>query len=130
MVYKDNSDITDAVLVVPGENPARDIWTSHRSRHIRRSYEKQGITREQLEKAWHNLAAENNMPAKGTRVSLYLGKKDKVVPYELSQILVEILKKQDIELFYKVYPYSGHYLVSYRFLLFPSRFIDLTPKAI
>ena len=49
IVYKDNPDVTDILLVVPGENLARDMWHGCRTQHLRKSFELQGVSLEELE---------------------------------------------------------------------------------
>ena len=91
MVYKDNHDINEILLIVPGENLARDMWHGVRTQHLRKSFDQLGIDLPKLENFWHSMASENNLPAKGTNVSLYFGKEDAVIPYKFSIRLADIL---------------------------------------
>jgi hypothetical protein len=125
MIYKDNPDIDEVVLVVPGENMAKDMWYGCRTRHLRRSYQRQGISLETLEEKWQELSAENNMPAPGTKLSLHFGRQDKVVPYRLSKTLPKTLESKGLKPETHVYYLVGHYFVSVLFLLWPSLFIRL-----
>lgn len=129
MVYKDNVDINEVVLVVPGENIARDMWYGCRTQHLRRSYVKQGISLEELDVAWRGLSAEYNMPAPGTKISLHMARQDKVVPYWLSKSLSKTLEKNGFEVKTRVYYLCGHYVVSVLFLLFPQWFIKLSDSS-
>lgn len=55
MIYKENRDITDIVLVCPGNNLALNMWNGCRTQHLRKSYEKQEISLEQLKSIGMNL---------------------------------------------------------------------------
>ena len=122
MIYKDNSDITDIILVAPGESLAREVWQGYRTQHLRKSYEKRGITLEELENSWYDLASENNMPAKDAKIYMYLAGKDKVVP-SICKNLINNLEKNSSNPSYKIHPSLGHYLLIFYFLLFPRRFM-------
>lgn len=124
MVYKDNADITEVILIVPGESLARDMWYGCRTRHLRKSYEMQGIDLGQLEQYWHDLASENNMPANGVKISLYFGSKDNVIPYKYSQTIKASLEALNYKPICSVYP-MGHYHLIVKFLLDPSHFLGL-----
>lgn len=123
MIYKDNPDVTGIVLVAPGEDLARDMWHGCRTQHLRRSYQKQGVQLTELEREWESMASELNMPAPGTRIALYYGKEDKVIPYRFSQRLASKLEKNGFKPLVKTYRFLGHYAVSYWCLLDPSRFL-------
>ncbi len=125
MIYKDNPDINEIVLVVLGEDLARDMWHGYRTQHLRRSFERQGITLEQLRGYWHDLASENNMPAKNTKISMYFGKQDKIIPYRFSQTLEATLEREGFKPIVKISNFAGHYFVSYKFLLFPQKFLQI-----
>lgn len=129
MVYKDNEDIDELFLIGTGNNLARVMWHGCRSQHLRKSYEKQGITLERLEMLWHDLSPENNMPAKETKVFIHFGEEDRVAPYHLSKDLPKTMESHGIRP--KVFVYSGwgHYLVSLKLLLFPEMILGLTSKA-
>ena len=124
MIYKNNPDITEVIFIVPGENLARDMWYGCRTQHLRKSYERQGISLEQLENFWYDLAAENNMPYLGTKMSLYFGKADKIIPYKLGSTLSFLFKKNNFNVLTKFFSFLGHYLIIFWFLLYPRRFIE------
>ncbi len=123
MIYKDNSDVTDIILVAPGENLARGMWHGHRTQHLRKSYQKQGIGLPELEEDWHNMASEHNMPASGTRVSVHLGTADRVIPYQFARTLTGAFENAGLQARTNTYHFFGHYVVSYWFLLWPSKFL-------
>ncbi len=122
MIYKDNLDITDIVLVCPGNNLAQNMWHGVRTQHFRKSYERQGVSEEKLKESWHDLASENNMPAPGTRVTILYGKYDAVIPYFQSKTLADTLRNNNFKVTAKNYP-LGHYLTIFNFLTFPGKII-------
>ena len=124
MIYKNNSDVTYIILIAPGNNLARDMWHGCRTQHIRKAYERQGVTEDDLANHWNALAPENNLPAQNTRVSLYFGKSDQVIPYQQSLVLARILSRNKFPIEIKAYS-CGHYVMIIWFLLFPKRFLAL-----
>ena len=124
LVYKDNPDINEIVLVAPGENLAKDMWYGCRTQHFRKSYEKQNINEIQLIKDWHNLAPENNFPTLGTSISMLFGKYDKVLPYKFGCQLADIYKQNNLNVAKKTLS-LGHYFLISIFLLFPKYFLRL-----
>jgi hypothetical protein len=124
IIYRDNSNIDEVILVAPGENLAKDMWHGCRTQHFRKSYEKQSITESRLIELWSNLASQNNIPAANTKVSIFFGKNDEVIPYRFSRSLAETYKKHGLEVIEKTYS-LGHYLLISLFLFFPGRFLKL-----
>ncbi len=120
MVYKGNSNITDVILVCPGNNLALNMWNGCRTQHLRKSYEKQDITLEELKNSWRELASENNMPAPGTKIIILYGKNDKVIRYSESSILAKVLESANLKTCVKNY-HLGHYLLILYFILFPEK---------
>ncbi|MDB5254268.1 MAG: hypothetical protein JWL80_334 [Parcubacteria group bacterium] len=123
MAYKDNSDVTDILLIAPGENLARDMWYGCRTQHLRKSFESQGVSFEKLEKQWELLASENNFPVIKTKISLWYGKNDKVIPFKFSKKLEEVLRAKQFKIKTKI-TRLGHYFFIFWFLLFPSYFFN------
>lgn len=123
MIYKGNSNITDIVLVCPGNNLALNMWNGCRTKHLRKSYEKQGIDSLKLNEYWKNLASENNMPAPGTNITILYGKYDEVIPYYQSKNLAKVLQSNGLDVNTKNYC-SGHYLLILYFLISPGKFLN------
>ncbi len=121
MVYKDNADIDGIILIAPGENLARDMWYGVRTQHLRKSYQSQGIQLEELERLWEPLASENNFPLSNTKVNIFYGKSDAVIPIRFSKKLQDVLKGRNHQVFSK-YLQCGHYLLIWHFLLRPKKF--------
>ncbi|MDO8565118.1 MAG: hypothetical protein Q7R67_00625 [bacterium] len=124
LVYKDNMNVDEILLIAPGEDLAHDMWHGCRTQHFRKSYEKQGITEAQLIADWNELASKNNFPFLRTRVSIFLGKNDEVIPYRFSRQLGNIYQQRNLDVVVKVFP-LGHYLLISLFLLLPKYFLKL-----
>lgn len=122
MIYKNNPDITDIILVCPGNNLALNMWNGCRTQHLRKSYEKQGVTLEKLKSYWQELASENNMPAPGTNITILYGKYDQVILYSEGKTLADTLRSNGLNVKIKNY-YCGHYLLILYFLLFPGKIL-------
>lgn len=123
VIYKNNEDINELTLVVPGENLARDMWFGWRTQHLRKSYERQGISLEDLEKDWSSLASENNMPCPGTIVNIHYGKTDRIIPYRFSKTLATTLEKNAAKV--SIHNHLlGHYMTYTSAMIFPSKFIE------
>lgn len=122
LVYKSNPDINEIILVAPGENLAKDMWYGYRTQHFRKSFERQKITETQLMEDWHNLASKNNFPASGTRVKMFFGKSDKIIPYKFSHELAEVYRQHNLEITKRTF-LLGHYFLISLFLFFPKRFL-------
>lgn len=122
LIYKDNSDINEIVLVAPGANLAKEMWYGCRTQHFRKSYERHGVTEMQLIGDWCGLASQNNFPAPGARVNIFLGTDDKVIPYKFSHNLANIYKAHNVNVVDKILPLGHYFLISF-FLLFPKYFL-------
>ncbi len=122
MVYRENTDINHILLVVPGNNVAEDAWNSCRTDYIKKSYEEQGLTLEQLKNYWKDLSPDNNLPTKNANIMVIYGKYDKVINYEESKKLALEMKDTRLNVSVQVYPLE-HYFVSLYFLIFPSHFL-------
>lgn len=123
MIYKENSNITDIILVCPGNNLALNMWNGCRTQHFRKSYEKQGINSAKINEYWRELASENNMPAPGTNVTILYAKHDKVILYSESKTLAITLQSHGLKVNTKNYN-CGHYLLILYFLLFPHKIMN------
>ncbi|MDE2018877.1 MAG: hypothetical protein KGJ13_00860 [Patescibacteria group bacterium] len=124
LIYKDNPDINEIILVAPGEDIAKDMWHGCRTQHFRKSYEKQGFNEAQLIEAWSGLASKNNFPTRGAKIKILLGRSDGVIPYEFSHVLVEIYKQFRLNVVERTFPLGHYFLISY-FLLLPGHFLQL-----
>lgn len=124
MIYKENPNVNEVCLIVPGENVARDVWEGCRTQHLRKSYERQGVTKQALEATWHDLAPEHNFPTKETSLHLYFGSRDAVIPFNLSYELHKTLVARGFKTLTSILPF-GHYVVAALFLLFPKHFIKI-----
>jgi len=122
MIYKNNPDVTEIIHIAPGENLARDMWHGCRTQHLRRSYERQGISLNNLEKRWHDLAPEYNFPDSKTRVKIFFCSSDRVIPYKLGRSLDDTLKKNGFKTEVTTFSY-GHYFLIWRLLLNPPNFL-------
>lgn len=131
MIYKNNQDITDIILICPGNNLALNMWDGCRTQHLRKSYEKQKINLSSLKEYWQELASENNMPAPDTNITILYGKYDKVILYSESRTLIDTFKLNGLNATIKKF-YCGHYFLILYFLIFPrkimTRSINLTKK--
>jgi hypothetical protein len=123
MIYKDNPLVTDIILVCPGNNLGLNMWNSIRTQHLKRSYEKQGLSSGELEKHWHDLSAENNMPHSDARIAIIYAMHDRVIPYSEAKALSEKLLEKNISLSEEKYQ-LGHYLLAVYFLLFPEQIMN------
>ena len=121
MVANGNEDINRTVLIVPSNCLAEAMWKGCRTQHLRKAYEKQGISLKQLKEFWYALAPENNLNLEDKSISVYLSKTDSVIPYKLGKALVKKMKGAGLNL----NKYLGHYLTLIYFYLFPERFLDL-----
>lgn len=126
IVYKDNPDINEIILVAPGENLAKDMWHGCRTQHFRKSFEKQGVTESGLIESWKDLASQNNLPALGTKVKMFFGRNDSVIPYRFSHTLGDTCRRSGLDVTIKSFPLGHYFLISY-FLLLPKSFLS-TPK--
>lgn len=122
MVYRDNQDIDKIIHIAPGNNLAENMWYGCRTQHLRKSYEKQGITLEMLNQDWYSMASQNNMPSSQTKISIFYAEKDNVILYRQSIRLFDVLKSKGFKV-EKTVRRMGHYFLITYFLLFPKRFI-------
>ena len=124
LVYKNNSNVTDILLVCPGSNLAKDIWDSSDAQFLRKEYEEEGMHLRDLKETWKDLEPENNMPAKGARILIYCGEYDQVINYRDGKKLSKILTSNGFQVRRKDLP-MGHYFTCAAFILFPGFFIRL-----
>ena len=124
MVYKNNPAVSDVILICPGNNLAEDMWDGCHTQFLRKEYEKNKVSLSFLKTIWKNLAPENNMPAVGTRVSLYYAKNDEIIRYREGKKLMGALARHGFKVSRKDFS-MGHYFTCAYFLLFPGRFIHL-----
>lgn len=92
--YKDFDCVT---LVCSGSNLAKSLWHSDRTQDIRNTFEKNGITIDQLTKDWHDIEPINNIDAfVGKHVKIIVSKKDTSIPTVYQREYVAAVKNADV----------------------------------
>lgn len=123
MCANNNSLIDEIYLIIPGHCLAESMWQGVSTQKIRREYENQNISLEELKSYWRTLAPENNINnLKSKKVSIFLSKADKVIPYYCGGKLLEKAKLMKYDLMYTTNG-LGHYLTAWKFYLSPKRFL-------
>lgn len=117
----------DAVtLVVPGHCLAESMWVGIRTQHLKKLFEKQGVTLERLKKEWSALAPEHNIHnLSQASVTVYLSRSDKVIPYCFGKKLVEVMRDQGLYPGVRENKYWGHYGTVKRFMRRPVKKVTL-----
>lgn len=124
MCANNNKSIDEIFLIIPGHCLAESMWQGISTQQIRQEYENQKISLKELKNHWHTLAPENNITnLKSKKVSIFLSKADKVIPYYCGKKLFEKAKSKRYNLFYKINNNLGHYLTALQFHLSPKRFL-------
>ena len=124
MCANSNELIDEIFLIIPGHCLAESMWRGISTQQIRQEYENQKISIEELKIHWHALAPENNITnLKSKKISIFLSKTDKVIPYYCGKKLLEKAKSLKYNLFYKINNNLGHYLTALQFYLSPKRFL-------
>ncbi len=124
MCADNNELINEILLIIPGHCLAESMWQGISTQQIRQEYENQKISLKELKNHWHILAPENNITnLKSKKVSIFLSKADKVIPYYCGKKLLEKAKSLKYNLFYKINNNLGHYLTALQFYLSPKRFL-------
>jgi|SRR3989344_5314480 len=94
------------VSVVPGSLLPECIWESIATRKIA---EKSGRTLENYREALNNFSPARNLDnLKVNSLEIYLGKSDKMIPYERGKELVDEMEKKGLNLKTTIFPASGH----------------------
>lgn len=124
MCANDNLSIDEIFLITPGHCLAESVWQGISTQKIKQEYEAQKISLKELKNHWHALAPENNLNSlKSKKVSIFLSKADKVIPYYCGKKLLEKVKSTKYDLFYKIDDHLGHYLIALQFYLSPKKFL-------
>ncbi len=124
MVANSNETITDVELIVPGNDLAESLWFGMGTQHLRKEFEKQGITLEKLKEFWKELSPENNLVnLKNKKVTVFLSEADAVIPYACGVKLIEAMRKNELGFELETNKNSGHYLTVLDFLRHPEKFI-------
>ena len=124
MCANNNQNIDEIFLIIPGHCLAESIWQGISTQKIRQEYENQKISLKKLKNYWYTLAPENNINnLKSKKVSIFLSKADKVIPYYCGKKLLEKAKSLKYNLFYNINDNPGHYLTALKFYLSPKRFL-------
>jgi len=124
MCANNNPFIDEIFLIIPGHCLAEYMWQGIITQQIRQEYENQKVSLKELKNYWHTLAPENNIiHLKAKKVSIFLSKADKVIPYYSGKKLLEQVKSMKYNIFYKTNNHLGHYLTILQFYLNPNRFL-------
>lgn len=124
MCANNNQFIDEILLIIPGHCLAESMWQGISTQQIRWKYENQKISLKELKNHWRTLAPENNITnLKSKKVSIFLSKTDKVIPYYCGKKLLEKAKSLNYNLFYKINNNLGHYLTALQFYLSPKKFL-------
>lgn len=83
-------DFRRATMVAAGSNLARSMWEGNRTEPLRAAFETQGVTKENLDTAWDQLAPMRHAEAfAGKNVAMYVSQTDKVIPYAYQAEMAE-----------------------------------------
>jgi hypothetical protein len=86
-------NFSTATLVMPASDLAASMWDGQRTQNIRRSFEEQGIKKDDLIEAWEELAPKNYATDfKHNGVTVYTSKPDKIIPYYYQRKMVDSLE--------------------------------------
>jgi len=100
------------ILSVPGNSGADTLWESeHRTvLEIRKEFEKKGYDQDSLRRILADVDPEANLGNLGnSKILLFLGRTDKIIPFELQKKLVKKVKENHIEC-KTVERQFGHYI--------------------
>jgi esterase/lipase len=115
--------VREVILVAPGNCLAESLWKGLRTRYLKEEFENKGIKLKQLKKYWFRLAPENNLKLKNVKVHVFLSKSDKIIPYSCGKKLVNVMKKNKVDVNLKENCY-GHYMTVLKFYMLPENFIS------
>lgn len=83
----------DAVLVVAGSNLARCVWEGSRTQSIRRAFEEQGVTEDELDERWAAIAPKYTAPSfSGKAAHMIVSKTDQIIPAVYQEEMVDALR--------------------------------------
>jgi len=112
---------TRVTNVVPGSNLAQCMWNGIRTQGIRESFERQGITLDELDKAWTTLGPSYHAPImEGKEVNVRLSLNDGFVPTEYGEEYVAALQEAGANVSVQR-SRLGHAMNIIKFCLVPSR---------
>lgn len=120
LIANDNDDVADLFFIVPGSCLAASLWDGIRTKRLKRSYEHQGIYREQLVQSWHFLAPKNNInELRNRNLFIAISRSDRVIPYRYGRELADLVKKQyPNETVVQENGHLGHYLTVVKYYVF------------
>ena len=88
LIANDNKDITNTFFIVRGGCLASSLWDGVKTQRLKQIYETQGIDKEKLKKLWYSLAPKNNISIlNNKRIFIAISKSDKIIPYQINNIL-------------------------------------------
>jgi esterase/lipase len=119
-----NKDITDLCLITSGHCLAETVWNGILTQHIKKDFEVQGITLQQLKKYWRELAPENNIENLKTKhVIIVISKADQVIPIYYGTKLLNSLKERKYNISYDINKNLGHLLTGLKFYSIPGKIL-------
>ena len=109
MISNNNRSVNEVKLIVPGHCLAESMWNSMDTKKVRRAYENQGISLEKLKKYWSKIAPQNNINnMKSKKISVFLSKHDKVIPFYSGMKLLDALKSSKYDVTSRILNHKGH----------------------
>lgn len=120
MVANNNPLVNKIILIAPGNCLAESLWKGIRTKSLRKSLEQKGVTLDFLKDHWRNLAPENNIEGlTGKELVIYLSKADKIIPFELGNILIEKMRAKGLNPLIIENHFLGHFGTVIQYLLRP-----------
>lgn len=106
-IYPEFKTVT---LVTPGHCLADSLWYGIRTQHLKKEYERKGVTLSQLKDEWKVLAPEHSTTGvTNARVKVYLSYSDTVIPYRFGKRLVEVMQNRGLRPEVVENAHLGHY---------------------
>jgi len=120
MALNEPDPFSRVTSVVPGSNLALSMWDGMRTQGLRETFERQGVTRDQLDEAWAGLAPSHHAPAmQGRDVCVHLSTTDGFIPTQYGEEYITALNDAGANVEVRRST-SGHVVSIVKFCLIPS----------
>lgn len=112
LVANTSDDISHVILNTTGADIASIVWSWDTViPHFKRDLLERDVTLKKLKRAWKTISPlENINKLQNKRILIYLSTKDKVIPYQLSQELINQLIKRRYTFRVIINNHFGHFL--------------------
>lgn len=129
MIINSYRQINEVTLIVPGNCLAESLWYGIRTQYLKREFEAQGITLQQLKQTWHDLAPENNLTnVNCANLTVLLSKSDKSIPYRCGRKLVDAMNSAGLNPEVRENRFLGHYGTVIKAYSFPRQIVLKSKK--